>query len=231
VITAELFLHHSSNTAVVSMLFDVSEATVRRIVGTTIPLLYNVLREAKLIEYPDWSTIVPGFAGSLFNIDCTSHFRRRVHPGQHLYYRGDKHAHFLTAQVMVSLTGVLYDVQIALGHNNDKGVFNLTVRDYLEQENLTGLADRGYSHPLLVRPDNTDIAECLGFPTVEAYGSSHAAARSPAEIINSSTKSWAFASQVCGTSPEFQAFGLMTVYYLVAMKMRLSPLWLLPKLI
>jgi hypothetical protein len=170
------------------------------------------------------STLKAGFAGAQFNMDCTSHFRNRVHPGQHLYYRGDKHAHFLTAQVTVSLSGTLYDVRIALGHNNDKGVFNLTTRDYVEEMNLTGLTDRGYSHPQLIRPDNKGIAQHLGYPTVEAFGSDHAAARSPAEIINSYTKNWEFASSKCSQSPEFQAFGLMTVYYLVAMKQRMNPI-------
>lgn len=35
-------------------------------------------------------------------IDCTSHYRQRVHPGQSFFYRGDKRAHFITAQVYFS---------------------------------------------------------------------------------------------------------------------------------
>jgi len=185
--------------------------------------VYNILRPEKLITWPDWQKVPIGFAGGQFAIDCTSHFRRRVHPGQRLFYRGDKHAHFLTAQVTLSLTGILYDVQIALGHNNDKGLFNLSIREYVESMNITGLSDRGYSHSQLIRPDNREIAEILRYPTVEAFGSSHAAARSPAEIVNSVTKNWEFASKVCSQSPEFQAFGLMTIYYLVAMKKSMNP--------
>lgn len=173
--------------------------------------------------------VSPGFSGAQFSIDCTSHYRRRVHPRQELYYRGDKRAHFLTAQVVVSIEGIPYDVQIALGHNNDKGVFNLTIRDYVQENNILGLADRGYSHHQLIRPDNVEAAQLLGYPTVEAFGCDHAAARSPAEIINSLTKNWEFADGICSQSPEFQAFALMTIYYLVTMKMRMSPLWYLSR--
>jgi len=45
----------------------------------------------------------PGFEGVVGAIDCTSHFRCRVHPRQGDYYRGDKGGHFLTAQVMFIL--------------------------------------------------------------------------------------------------------------------------------
>ena len=61
-------------------------------------------------QFQDWDSVTPGFAGAQFIMDCTSHYRRQVHPGQHLYYRGDKHAHFLTAQVCVSMDGLPYDV-------------------------------------------------------------------------------------------------------------------------
>ena len=37
----------------------------------------------------DWKELPFGFCGAQFLIDCSSHLRRRVHPGQHLYYRGD----------------------------------------------------------------------------------------------------------------------------------------------
>lgn len=82
-----------------------------------------------------------GFCGSQFLIDCSSHFRKRVHPGQQLYYRGDVGCHQLTAQVVTDIRGIPIDVSIALGHNNDKGVFNLSgFRDQIEEENVSGLS-------------------------------------------------------------------------------------------
>lgn len=44
----------STNTKIIANLFDVSESTARRIVGQVIPNLYNVLRQAKLISFPEW---------------------------------------------------------------------------------------------------------------------------------------------------------------------------------
>lgn len=73
------------------------------------------------IQLPDWATVDEGWMGSVFIIDCTPHYRDRVHPGQHLFYRGDKHAHFLTSQVVCSLKGLVYNVVLAKGHNNDQG--------------------------------------------------------------------------------------------------------------
>ncbi len=71
-----------------------------------------------------------------------------------MYYRGDKHAHFLTAQVVVSLRGLIYFVVFAYGHNNDQGVFNHTWAEMVHQLNIVGLGDRGYSHPNLLTPDD-----------------------------------------------------------------------------
>jgi hypothetical protein len=63
---------------------------------------------------------------------CTSHYRNRVHPRQGDYYRGDKHAHFLNAQVVVDLDGTILHVALGLGHNNDKGMFILTgMKEYV----------------------------------------------------------------------------------------------------
>lgn len=118
------------------------------------------------------------------------------------------------------IVGVPIDVQIGLGHNNDKGMFNLTIRSLVQEKNLTGLVDRGYQHPQLVRPDNKEVASFLGYDTIDNFAADHAAARSPGEIINSLTKGWAFASQICSQTPELQATGLMAIYYLVTLKMQ-----------
>ena len=106
----------------------------------------------------------------------------------------------------------------------------MTIRNDVEEKNLTGLVDRGYQHPQLVRPDNASIADSLGYQTVDNFAAEHAAARSPGEIINSFVKNWEFASAVCSQTPELQAVGLMLVYYLVTLNMKLCPLWFLQRL-
>lgn len=104
---AQLKLTCSPNTEIVGDLFEVSRSTVSREVYFLVPRLCNVLAEQNLISLPEWDDVEPGFGGAQFIVDCTSHRRRRVHPGQQLYYRGDKHYHFLTAQVMVDMEGMV----------------------------------------------------------------------------------------------------------------------------
>jgi len=85
-------------------------------------------------------------------IDCTSHFRERTHPKQAEFYRGDKHAFFWNAQVVISLSGNILNVQLLMGHNNDQGSFNKTAMgEMLERLALFWLADSGYHHRL-IRP-------------------------------------------------------------------------------
>ena len=91
------------------------------------PHIYEVCTHLSTIEWPrDWTSIPVGFMGAQFIIDCTSHPRKRVHPGQHLFYRGDKGFHFLTAQVIVDIYGYPLHVAIGLGHNNNKGMYKLS---------------------------------------------------------------------------------------------------------
>jgi len=147
------FLRHAPSFSMLAATWKTSEGTAHRAVTEILPCLCEALQSE--IEQPDdWNKIPYGFGGAQFIIDCTSHFRNRVHPRQHLYYRGDKHAHFLTAQVVVSLRGLIYFVVFAYGHNNDQGVFNHTWAEMVHQLNIVGLGDRGYSHPNLLTPDD-----------------------------------------------------------------------------
>ena len=83
-------------------------STVLREIWDLLPKLCEVLYD--LIEWP------PADGESDFGaIDCTAHYRNRVHPFSSEFYRGDHHRHFLTAQVVCSLHGKLWDVQIGLG--------------------------------------------------------------------------------------------------------------------
>ena len=90
------------------------------------------------------------------------HRRDRVHPGHSKYYRGDKHFHFITSQVIVSVSGFYAHLALANGHNNDQvlsrfyqslqenlfeeqGVFNMTMRDGLSSDTIL-LVDDGYNN-------------------------------------------------------------------------------------
>lgn len=56
-------------------------------------------------------------------VDCTTHRRDRVHPGQWFYYRGDKHYHFIASQVVTSLAGFFCSIYTGFAHNNDQGIY------------------------------------------------------------------------------------------------------------
>lgn len=168
-----------------------------------------------------------GFAGSQFLIDCSPQFRDRVHPGQELYYRGDKHAHFLTAQVTNSVTGFLIHLSIALGHNNDQGVFNSTIRKVVELFNLVGLADRAYHHQNLVTPTTQPNVSAVD---PEEWSKRHAAHRSKVENLNSLIKNWGFAAYRVHQEPEVQALALLCVYGLTNVMIKTYPTFLVKQL-
>jgi len=53
------------------------------------------------------------------------------------------------------MDGIIYDVKLLLGHNNDQGAFSLTrMRETITQENIRLLTDSGYSSSHLVTPDD-----------------------------------------------------------------------------
>jgi hypothetical protein len=84
-------------------------------------------------------------------IDCTAHYRRRVHSGQ-ADYRGDKRRHFMTAQVTTGLNQEIFTVALGKGHNNDQVMLELTgMKDPLSMEFR---ADGEYRFMNLVIPDD-----------------------------------------------------------------------------
>lgn len=195
------------------------------------PHVYEALARETPIHMPqNWKKSPLGFCGAQFLIDCTDHPRHRVHPGQHLYYRGDKGYHFLTSQIITCPRGLPFDVVIGLGHNNDKGMYKLSgTKELFEHMNIMGLADRGYQNVQLIRPDNLKLAKHLSL-TPEKFSSRQAQARSPGEIINGVVKFYSFASQPVSQSPEFQAFALMIIYHLTTLTMINAPTWFLTRL-
>jgi hypothetical protein len=215
-------------------LFRVSSATCRTEVFSLLPHLCEIVQQhIKLPE--EWTDVDYGFAGAQFIIDCTSHYRDRVHPGQELYYRGDKHAHFLTAQVwffvilltlkvVISMYGLIYSVVIALGHNNDQGVFNHSFNDYVQKHNIVGLSDRGYVHQNLVtpstQPTNSEIDP-------EEWSTVHSKYRYPVEVTNAFIKNWKFAADRVKQSPEIQGVALIVIYGLTNLLTKTYPTLLL----
>jgi hypothetical protein len=102
--------------------YHISSSQVSREIHHILPILYSHLDEVKFPQ--QWSSNV--WEGVSAIIDCTSHFRNRVHPRQGDYYRADKHRHFLTAENVVDLQGCIIFTVIGQGHNNDMGMFQLT---------------------------------------------------------------------------------------------------------
>jgi hypothetical protein len=94
-------------------MFYVSKATCSNEIRYILPKLLCVLwSDNKRIKLPEkWDQHIFCKVGGA--VDCTSHFRNRVHPRQADYYRGDKHAHFITAQVICSVYGnAIYSVHL-----------------------------------------------------------------------------------------------------------------------
>lgn len=90
-----------------SQQFGGHPSTISREIKDTIPKLCEVLYD--VIAWPD------GEESDFGAIDCCAHYRNRVHPFSSEFYRGDHHRHFLTAQLICSLHGQLWDLQIGLG--------------------------------------------------------------------------------------------------------------------
>lgn len=128
--------------------------------------------------------------------------------------------------MVVSLRGLVYSVVIALGHNNDQGLFNRTFKDYISQHNIVGLGDRGYTHPLLLTPADKPQESSYSELDWSKLQSDH---RSPVEIINSLTKGWALAAGKVRIQPEYQAMALHIIYCLVNLTLKACPLRLFPQ--
>lgn len=209
------WLRDYSRHKVLSALFHIDRSTVSREILHLVPKLLPVLHRWGRIMFP--TNLIPHpFEGVVGAIDCTTHYRYRVHPGQAEYYRGDKHAHFLTAQIVCSLSGVIYQIDIGKGHNNDSGMFRLSdVRSDLVQKSMKLLSDRGYSHYQLVRRDDRKGPD---------WNRQHAALRSVVETVAGLVHCWGAAAQVFRQSPELQAQAVMICYFLVNFYLQQFPL-------
>lgn len=196
-----------------SAIYGLAKSTISREIQHILPKIYAVLN---YINFPSITPCPSNFEQVIGALDCSAHLRYRVHPRQADYYRGDKHCFFIGAQLLVSLTGVPWRVDLSLGHNNDQGVFNLSkMRDFIEEKQICLLADRGYSHHRLVTPDDH---------RPEVWNNLQKSLRSKVELVIGLTKNFSLAAAVFRGPPEQQEVALIICYQLEAMMLQEYPL-------
>ncbi len=140
-----------------SLIFDIPQSAVSRILNEMIPVLHNLL--APEIVWPtnaEWQRLrgiwkrIPNAVGA---IDGTSHPIYRPTNNQQDYYSGHRHFHcFHTMIVMSNNFRIVMARGGYSGHNNDAGIFRM-MRQYVNlPRNLFLLADMIFpnGHPLLV---------------------------------------------------------------------------------
>lgn len=194
-----------------ALIYFVSPATISREVGHILPKLYLKLNYIHLpLQLPAHT-----FEGVSAAIDCSSHFRPRVHPRQADWYRWDKHAFFISAQVVVSLTGELLSVTLGMGHNNDQGMFNMEMKEFLRQHAMKWLADGGYSNDHLVTPDEHMPAE---------WNQTQKMLRSIVEVVIGFVKLYLFTAQRVRVNPELQEIAILVCYQLTQIVLRDFPI-------
>jgi len=212
------WLRHLESYRRLAKVFGGSAATVCREIWDVIPKLYIELQNELQLPSAQEVTELPHFSGASGVTDCTAHLRNRVHPWSTEYYRGDLHEHFITAQQTCALSGNIWDVQLAPGHNNDQAMFNNTdMETTILARNTRLLADLGYTSDAVIRPD--DLGE-LG----SELRSRHGGFRSVVEQNFALVHMFAAASLKFRASPEKQEMVLMIVYALVHIKCAQRPL-------
>jgi hypothetical protein len=196
---AMYYLREYPKLKTVATTFQISRSTAHREIESVTETIFYKYRT---IEWPSNPSI--GFEGTIGSIDCTPHPRNRVHPGQAMWYRGDKGYHFITAQVVCGPQKQIYAVHLGQGHNNDQGFFSITqMGAKLLGEHRKLLADGGYSHLSLVSPNNNKSA---------FWNLQQKRKRVVIEWLNAYIKLWGFAKTRNRNSPEFQSIGLLVVY-------------------
>jgi hypothetical protein len=207
------FLRENLKYKTLSSIYHIDSTTVKNELYFTIPILYCNLRGN--ISWPN--EFVPHLFWHVCGaIDCTPHFRKRVHPGSLEYYRGDYKDYFLSAQLIVSLQGLIWNVHLGLGGNNDMGMLKHSKVDtLLENWKIYLLADRGYVGSNLITP--RDMAD-------ENMNQIHKRLRSIVEKVFGFIKNWEVAAGRFRLSPEAQRISLMIIYQLAALIMKEFPL-------
>ena len=120
------FLKHHTKRANLEKLFGVDQKTLYHDRRHILPILCCFLRRNTRIKWTPQDETLPSWLGATGVIDCKSHFRNRVHPGHSWWYRGDKHATFVSCQMVCSLDGRrILSVDFVRGHVNDQGLWGM----------------------------------------------------------------------------------------------------------
>lgn len=198
------FLRRGPTIAELSKHFGIAPACAQRTLNWMIPLM-----RVGMGNIDSNGAQKSGEFQSYGAIDCSDHPRKRVHPGQSMWYRGDKRQHMLTSQVACDHLGHIMRVTVAKGHNNDQAVFYASrMKDWIEEENVGPLlADKGYgaSPALLVPFKSTSKVYRQDPKHAVEYNRRLGRERVLIEHVNAWLKNWRFTDKKCAYAPEFQA--------------------------
>jgi len=128
-----------------------------------------------------------------------------VHPRQADYYQADKHAHFITAQVICSIYGdAIYAVDLGVGRNNDKAMYVITgLKELLKAYDVKLMADGGYGDKgTLVVPDSE---------RGQSWNATQKSMWSIVETIIGLVHTWQIGTNKFSASPELQEVVLLCV--------------------
>jgi len=118
--------------------------------------------------------------------------------------------------VICTLTGKIVRIDIATGHNNDQGFFNMTaIEDWLFENGLYLVADGGYTSDALVTPDD--------YRSIQ-WNAIQKGLRSVVEQVNSLAHNFLCTTTKFKQNPELQGMAIMCVWFLVAYNLHRFPL-------
>jgi len=142
--------------AQVARMFNMTEKTVSEDFHHIVPIIVEHLGFE--IQYPN--VIVRNSLQGTFSdfdnvigcVDATHTPIRKPLESQHIWYRGDKKIHSVITQLVCDWQGLILHLVVGnCGHNNDKGIFNISDFIVNENEMFNGaqvlLADGGYPGP------------------------------------------------------------------------------------
>mmetsp|Transcript_1672 Transcript_1672/g.2186 ORF Transcript_1672/g.2186 Transcript_1672/m.2186 type:complete len:296 (+) Transcript_1672:319-1206(+) len=209
------FLRENLKMKVLGEIYGISSSTAKRELHFILPILY--CRIPRSICWPQPNGFVENELHNIAGaVDATPHFRNRVHPGSLEYYRGDLKDYFISAQLVVSLTGQIWSVIFRTGHHNDQSLFNDSgIYSKLGELDMYLAGDKGYWSGRIYSPRDMED---------DATNLRHRQLRAIVERVFGYVKCWAFAGGRCRLSPEMQLLGLMIIYQLVAQLVMQFPL-------
>lgn len=149
-----------------------------------------------------------------------------MHPGHEILYRGDVGHCSLSAQILVDFRGVVLDVAVARGRENDWSMFGFSgLRGLLRERRLAVLADSGYE-----QCDEAIAPESMfNKARVDTdYNEEHSFARAIIEHLNAHIQAFLAVGTTTGgfnraTSIEFQAICILVACNLHNLKRRFMP--------